>query len=59
MMAFTANIKGIKRGKPGKPDPDAWRAIDFMNYQDKPEEKEADLSDEATQAQIDRDIFGV
>lgn len=33
--------------------------IDFMNYQEKPEAKTIDLSDEQTQAQIDKDVFGM
>jgi hypothetical protein len=33
--------------------------FDYMSYTEKPEVKEIDLSDEQTQAQIDRDVFGM
>lgn len=59
LLAFTANTKGLKRDVSGPPNPDAWRAIDFMHYTEKPEEKIIELTPEETQARFDKDVFGM
>jgi len=42
----------FKRDKPAT-------VADFMNFQEKPEVKELDLSDEQVQAKIDKEAFGL
>lgn len=51
-MALTANLN---RDPKSKPEP--FNAMDFMNFIEKPEEKE--LTPEECFAKIDRDVFGV
>jgi hypothetical protein len=62
LLAFTANIKGVKRNLDAKPDPDAWKAIDFMNFTDRADESEYEPTqeDEAIRcARIQREVFGM